>query len=145
MFPHLFQALNRGIATVKEDAVEMLASYGLAYSLMKFFTGPLSDFKNVGLVFVNSKRDRRKAMFLLVTAGVTAFVLHILIGVCVKMVFVKTLKFDHSKRRSSPLPWLILAALLVWCVPSLAWLESTVCLALCPLSEYTCGAPAHLI
>ncbi|CAG10235.1 unnamed protein product [Tetraodon nigroviridis] len=74
------QALNRGIATVKEDAVEMLASYGLAYSLMKFFTGPLSDFKNVGLVFVNSKRDRRKAMFLLVTAGVTAFVLHILIA-----------------------------------------------------------------
>lgn len=81
-FPRLFQALNRGIATVKEDAVEMLASYGLAYSLMKFFTGPLSDFKNVGLVFVNSKRDRRKAMFLLVTAGATAFVLHILIGVC---------------------------------------------------------------
>lgn len=78
----LFQALNRGIATVKEDAVEMLASYGLAYSLMKFFTGPLSDFKNVGLVFVNSKRDRRKAMFLLVTAGATAFILHILIGVC---------------------------------------------------------------
>ncbi|TNM96526.1 hypothetical protein fugu_016187 [Takifugu bimaculatus] len=74
------QALNRGIATVKEDAVEMLASYGLAYSLMKFFTGPLSDFKNVGLVFVNSKRDRRKAMFLLVTAGATAFVLHILIA-----------------------------------------------------------------
>lgn len=81
-FPHVFQALNRGIATVKEDAVEMLASYGLAYSLMKFFTGPLSDFKNVGLVFVNSKRDRRKAMFLLVTAGATAFVLHILIGAC---------------------------------------------------------------
>lgn len=81
-FPYLFQALNRGIATVKEDAVEMLASYGLAYSLMKFFTGPLSDFKNVGLVFVNSKRDRRKAMFLLVTAGATAFILHILIGVC---------------------------------------------------------------
>lgn len=80
--PHVFQALNRGIATVKEDAVEMLASYGLAYSLMKFFTGPLSDFKNVGLVFVNSKRDRRKAMFLLVTAGATAFVLHILIGAC---------------------------------------------------------------
>lgn len=81
-FPLVFQALNRGIATVKEDAVEMLASYGLAYSLMKFFTGPLSDFKNVGLVFVNSKRDRRKAMFLLVTAGATAFVLHILIGAC---------------------------------------------------------------
>lgn len=83
-FLRLFQALNRGIATVKEDAVEMLASYGLAYSLMKFFTGPLSDFKNVGLVFVNSKRDRRKAMLLLVTAGATAFVLHILIGVCPK-------------------------------------------------------------
>lgn len=81
-FPHVFQALNRGIATVKEESVEMLASYGLAYSLMKFFTGPLSDFKNVGLVFVNSKRDRRKAMFLLVTAGATAFVLHILIGAC---------------------------------------------------------------
>ncbi|XP_070708650.1 ANKH inorganic pyrophosphate transport regulator a [Pempheris klunzingeri] len=74
------QALNRGIATVKEDAVEMLASYGLAYSLMKFFTGPMSDFKNVGLVFVNSKRDRRKAVFCMVTAGAIAFVLHILIA-----------------------------------------------------------------
>ena len=74
------QALNRGIATVKEDAVEMLASYGLAYSLMKFFTGPMSDFKNVGLVFVNSKRDRRKAVLCMVTAGVIAFVLHVLIG-----------------------------------------------------------------
>lgn len=58
----------------------MLASYGLAYSLMKFFTGPMSDFKNVGLVFVNSRRDRRKAVFCMVTAGAIAFVLHILIG-----------------------------------------------------------------
>lgn len=86
--PHkiFFQALNRGIATVKEDAVEMLASYGLAYSLMKFFTGPMSDFKNVGLVFVNSKRDRRKAVLCMVTAGAIAFVLHILIGVCLRVV-----------------------------------------------------------
>ncbi|KAM8822942.1 ANKH inorganic pyrophosphate transport regulator a isoform 2-T2 [Spinachia spinachia] len=74
------QALNRGIATVKEDAIEMLASYGLAYSLMKFFTGPMSDFKNVGLVFVNSRRDRRKAVLCMATAGVIAFVLHILIA-----------------------------------------------------------------
>uniref|UniRef100_A0A8C6WYR8 ANKH inorganic pyrophosphate transport regulator a n=1 Tax=Neogobius melanostomus TaxID=47308 RepID=A0A8C6WYR8_9GOBI len=74
------QALNRGIATVKEDTVEMLASYGLAYSLMKFFTGPMSDFKNVGLVFVNSKRDRRKAILCMVVAGVIAFILHILIA-----------------------------------------------------------------
>lgn len=81
-----FQALNRGIATVKEDAVEMLASYGLAYSLMKFFTGPMSDFKNVGLVFVNSKRDRRKAVLCMVTAGAIAFILHILIGVCFERV-----------------------------------------------------------
>ena len=62
----------------------MLASYGLAYSLMKFFTGPMSDFKNVGLVFVNSKKDRRKAVLCMVAAGVIAFVLHILIGVCFK-------------------------------------------------------------
>ncbi|KAG7267047.1 hypothetical protein CRUP_026290 [Coryphaenoides rupestris] len=74
------QALNRGIATVKEDSVEMLASYGLAYSLMKFFTGPMSDFKNVGLVFVNSRRDRRKALLCMVAAGIIAFVLHILIA-----------------------------------------------------------------
>lgn len=83
---HLFQALNRGIATVKEDAVEMLASYGLAYSLMKFFTGPMSDFKNVGLVFINSKKDRRKAVLCMVAAGAIAFVLHILIGVCLRVV-----------------------------------------------------------
>lgn len=127
-FPRLFQALNRGIATVKEDAVEMLASYGLAYSLMKFFTGPLSDFKNVGLVFVNSRRDRRKAMFLLVTAGVTAFVLHILIGVCpngVCMVFAKTIKVGHTERTISHLPLLNLSGLLVWHLLSLAWRDST--------------------
>lgn len=64
--------------------MEMLASYGLAYSLMKFFTGPMSDFKNVGLVFVNSRRDRRKAVLCMVTAGVIAFVLHILIGLFVR-------------------------------------------------------------
>lgn len=75
-----FQALNRGIAAVKEDAVEMLASYGLAYSLMKFFTGPMSDFKNVGLVFVNSKRDRTKAVLCMVAAGTVAIIFHTLIG-----------------------------------------------------------------
>lgn len=72
--------MNRGIAAVKEDAVEMLASYGLAYSLMKFFTGPMSDFKNVGLVFVNSKRDRTKAVLCMVVAGAIAAVFHTLIG-----------------------------------------------------------------
>ncbi|XP_078543716.1 mineralization regulator ANKH isoform X1 [Lissotriton helveticus] len=74
------QALNRGIAAVKEDAIEMLASYGLAYSLMKFFTGPMSDFKNVGLVFVNSKRDRRKAVLCMMVAGAVAAVFHTLIA-----------------------------------------------------------------
>lgn len=58
----------------------MLASYGLAYSLMKFFTGPMSDFKNVGLVFVNSKRDRSKAVLCMVTAGMIALIFHVLIG-----------------------------------------------------------------
>lgn len=58
----------------------MLASYGLAYSLMKFFTGPMSDFKNVGLVFVNSKRDRTKAVLCMVVAGAIAAVFHTLIG-----------------------------------------------------------------
>lgn len=58
----------------------MLASYGLAYSLMKFFTGPMSDFKNVGLVFVNSKRDRTKAVLCMVVAGAVAAVFHTLIG-----------------------------------------------------------------
>ncbi|XP_055737096.1 progressive ankylosis protein-like isoform X2 [Salvelinus fontinalis] len=74
------QALNRGLAGFKEDAVEMLASYGLAYSLMKFFTGPMSDFKNVGLVFVNSKRDRGKAVLCMAVAGTIAFTIHVLIA-----------------------------------------------------------------
>lgn len=52
---------------------------------------------------------------------------------CVKMVFVKTLKFGHCERRIISLPRLNLAGLLVWCVPSLARLESTACFALCPL------------
>nr|AAH96801.1 Ankylosis, progressive homolog a [Danio rerio]AAI64259.1 Ankha protein [Danio rerio] len=74
------QALNRGIASVKEDKVEMLASYGLAYSLMKFFTGPMSDFKNVGLVFVNSKKEGSKAILCMAVAGVIAIILHVLIA-----------------------------------------------------------------
>ncbi|XP_035597356.1 progressive ankylosis protein homolog isoform X2 [Oncorhynchus keta] len=74
------QALNRGLAGFKEDAVEMLASYGLAYSLMKFFTGPMSDFKNVGLVFVNSKRDRGCAVLCMAVAGSMAFIIHVLIA-----------------------------------------------------------------
>lgn len=86
----LLQALNRGIATVKEDAVEMLASYGLAYSLMKFFTGPMSDFKNVGLVFVNSKRDRTKAVLCMVAAGTVAIIFHTLIGQSASLLFPHT-------------------------------------------------------
>lgn len=97
--PPFHQALNRGIATVKEDAIEMLASYGLAYSLMKFFTGPMSDFKNVGLVFVNSRRDRRKAVFCMVAAGVIAFILHILIGVCLRVVY--ACMMTHSVKSTS--------------------------------------------
>uniref|UniRef100_A0A4W4ET46 ANKH inorganic pyrophosphate transport regulator a n=1 Tax=Electrophorus electricus TaxID=8005 RepID=A0A4W4ET46_ELEEL len=74
------QALNRGITSVKEDRVQMLASYGLAYSLMKFFTGPMGDFKSVGLVLVHSKRDRSKAVFCMAVAGTIAMILHILIA-----------------------------------------------------------------
>ncbi|TRY55820.1 hypothetical protein DNTS_022301 [Danionella cerebrum] len=74
------QALNRGITSVKENKVELLASYGLAYSLMKFFTGPMNDFRNVGLVFVNSKKERAKAVLCMAVAGGIVMILHILIG-----------------------------------------------------------------
>lgn len=67
--------------------MEMLASYGLAYSLMKFFTGPMSDFKSVGLVLVHSKKDRRKAVLCMTVAGVIAMILHALIGMCVLRLF----------------------------------------------------------
>ncbi|KAJ8418677.1 hypothetical protein AAFF_G00001760 [Aldrovandia affinis] len=70
----------RGIEAVKEDSVEMLASYGLAYSLMKFFTGPMRTFKSVTLVFVNSKRDRTKAVLCMVTVGTVAIILNTLIA-----------------------------------------------------------------
>uniref|UniRef100_A0A3B5Q769 ANKH inorganic pyrophosphate transport regulator a n=1 Tax=Xiphophorus maculatus TaxID=8083 RepID=A0A3B5Q769_XIPMA len=106
------QALNRGIATVKEDTVEMLASYGLAYSLMKFFTGPMSDFKNVGLVFVNSRRDRRKAVLCMLTAGVIAFVLHILIAYTDLGYYIinKLHQVDESVGRKTRKAFLYLAA-----------------------------------
>ncbi|TWW70827.1 Progressive ankylosis protein -like protein [Takifugu flavidus] len=122
------QALNRGIATVKEDAVEMLASYGLAYSLMKFFTGPLSDFKNVGLVFVNSKRDRRKAMFLLVTAGATAFVLHILIAYTDLGYYIinKLHHVDDSVGRKTRKAFLFLAAFPL--LDAMAWIHAGILL-----------------
>lgn len=73
------------------------------------------------------------------------------------MVFVKALKLGHSERTISHLPLLNLTGLLVWRVPSLAemadrvfflrnyGLESTICLALCPISQYRFGAPADLI
>lgn len=76
----------------------MLASYGLAYSLMKFFTGPMSDFKNVGLVFVNSKRDRTKAVLCMVAAGTVAIIFHTLIGQSA------CLSYPHS---TSGLAWLV--------------------------------------
>uniref|UniRef100_A0A8C4PYW2 Uncharacterized protein n=1 Tax=Eptatretus burgeri TaxID=7764 RepID=A0A8C4PYW2_EPTBU len=76
----LLQALNRGIAAESRDSVEMLASYGLAYTLMKFFTGPMSDFKNVGLVFVRTQRERLKALGCMVAAGLIAAVVQILIA-----------------------------------------------------------------
>ncbi len=43
----------------------------------------MSDFKNVGLVFINSKKERTKAVLCMVVAGVIAIILHILIGVSV--------------------------------------------------------------
>ncbi len=76
----------------------MLASYGLAYSLMKFFTGPMSDFKNVGLVFVNSKRDRTKAVLCMVAAGTVAIIFHTLIGQSASLLFLHT---------ASGLAWLV--------------------------------------
>lgn len=76
----------------------MLASYGLAYSLMKFFTGPMSDFKNVGLVFVNSKRDRTKAVLCMVAAGTVAIIFHTLIGQSASLLFPHT---------ASGLAWLV--------------------------------------
>ncbi|GCB80077.1 hypothetical protein scyTo_0018870 [Scyliorhinus torazame] len=40
----------------------------------------MSDFKNVGLVFVHSRRDRIKAVLCMVTAGTVAAIFHILIA-----------------------------------------------------------------
>uniref|UniRef100_A0A8C4QMB2 ANKH inorganic pyrophosphate transport regulator b n=1 Tax=Eptatretus burgeri TaxID=7764 RepID=A0A8C4QMB2_EPTBU len=64
----LLCALNRGIALRP------------GYTLMKFFTGPMSDFKNVGLVFVRTQRERLKALGCMVAAGLIAAVVQILIA-----------------------------------------------------------------
>ncbi|XP_032406912.1 ANKH inorganic pyrophosphate transport regulator a [Xiphophorus hellerii] len=122
------QALNRGIATVKEDTVEMLASYGLAYSLMKFFTGPMSDFKNVGLVFVNSRRDRRKAVLCMLTAGVIAFVLHILIAYTDLGYYIinKLHQVDESVGRKTRKAFLYLAAFPL--LDAMAWIHAGILL-----------------
>ncbi|XP_004081194.1 progressive ankylosis protein homolog [Oryzias latipes] len=122
------QALNRGIAKVKEDAVEMLASYGLAYSLMKFFTGPMSDFKNVGLVFVNSKRDRRKAIFCMLAAGVIAFILHILIAYTDLGYYIinKLHHVDDSVGRKTRRAFLYLAAFPL--LDAMAWIHAGILL-----------------
>lgn len=77
--------------------MEMLASYGLAYSLMKFFTGPMSDFKSVGLVLVHGKKDRRKAVLCMLVAGVIAMILHVLIGMCVFWDFFTLGKYQQIK------------------------------------------------
>ncbi|XP_032818852.1 mineralization regulator ANKH-like isoform X1 [Petromyzon marinus] len=74
------QVLNRGIASVNNNSVETLASYGLAYSLMKFFTGPMSDFKHVGLVLVSTRRERSKALGCMAFTGVMVAAFHMLIA-----------------------------------------------------------------
>uniref|UniRef100_A0A3Q2PBV6 ANKH inorganic pyrophosphate transport regulator a n=1 Tax=Fundulus heteroclitus TaxID=8078 RepID=A0A3Q2PBV6_FUNHE len=122
------QALNRGIATVKEDTVEMLASYGLAYSLMKFFTGPMSDFKNVGLVFVNSRRDRRKAVLCMLTAGVIAFALHVLIAYTDLGYYIvnKLHQVDESVGKKTRKAFLYLAAFPL--LDAMAWIHAGILL-----------------
>uniref|UniRef100_A0A8C2AMS3 ANKH inorganic pyrophosphate transport regulator b n=1 Tax=Cyprinus carpio TaxID=7962 RepID=A0A8C2AMS3_CYPCA len=120
------QALNRGIATVKEDAVEMLASYGLAYSLMKFFTGPMSDFKNVGLVFVNSKRDRTKAVLCMVTAGTVSKILYDIISFYTNSINHYNSSLDESVGSKTRKAFLYLAAFPL--LDAMAWTHAGILL-----------------
>ncbi|XP_071951000.1 progressive ankylosis protein homolog isoform X1 [Antedon mediterranea] len=52
------QVLNRGLSSA-ENATEMLATFGIAYSLTKFAAGPFEEFKNVSLVLVHNKKEAK--------------------------------------------------------------------------------------
>ncbi|XP_033097354.1 progressive ankylosis protein homolog isoform X2 [Anneissia japonica] len=52
------QVLNRGLSSAK-NATEMLAIFGIAYTLTKFASGPFQEFKNVSLVLVHNKKEAR--------------------------------------------------------------------------------------
>lgn len=62
------QVLNRTLSKGK-NAVATLAGFGLAYTLMKFFTGPLQEAKHLGLVLVVDHGSRKRATALVVCGG----------------------------------------------------------------------------
>eukprot|EP00731_Ephydatia_muelleri_P034242 Em0052g6a len=73
------QFLNRSVAR-SSDAVNVLASFGLAYVFVKFFVGVLDEMKQVGLVLVQDKVAYRKVLLYSSFQGICVAIFLILLA-----------------------------------------------------------------
>ena len=63
-----------------EEAVRVLASFGIAYSLVIFWAGATSEFRYASLVLVRNHADRRKMILVLAVIASSAILLALVIG-----------------------------------------------------------------
>ena len=75
----IHQFLNRSVAR-SSDAVNTLASFGLAYVFVKFFVGVLDEMKQVGLVLVHDRIAYRKVLLYSTFQGICVAVFLVLLG-----------------------------------------------------------------
>ncbi|XP_033097367.1 progressive ankylosis protein homolog B-like isoform X4 [Anneissia japonica] len=73
------QVLNRGLSSAK-NATEMLAIFGIAYTLTQFASGPFQEFKNVSLVLVHNKKEARIGLITLFLLSAIVITLALLIA-----------------------------------------------------------------
>ena len=73
------QFLTRSIARTT-DVVNVLAAFGLAYVIVKFFVGVLQEMKHAGLVLVQDRPGFHKMLFFAAVEGVLVSLLLAVIG-----------------------------------------------------------------
>ena len=76
------QFLNKSIAQAA-DVVETLASFGLAYVLVKFFVGVLGEVRQAGLVLVHDRPSYYKILICTLVGASSVVVLLIIIGMLI--------------------------------------------------------------
>ncbi|XP_067947937.1 progressive ankylosis protein homolog B-like isoform X3 [Watersipora subatra] len=75
------QAINRGItSTASDEMVQLLASYGLAVYVTRWFAATAIELRHVSIVLVNSKRDNTRMTIMCIVIGLLLSVCVILLG-----------------------------------------------------------------